>query len=654
MSLKTRLRISIVTLVTLLVFAQCVVSLRIAAEANFNDALERAQAIALQVRYFVEQRVNEQARQVTPPPVTIEATKRLWERIVDEDMALPMLLEKTMASSNAIIEILICDENSRVLAASTPSRVHTIFDSLPGFAEWKERPLWERLGEVLGGRKDYDIVVPLGVEGMSKPVLSIHVVVSTVLLRSAIMPQVRSLVVVSGLSLLASIILAGIVSNVIFSSLERLSKRIESIATGEFKEDESVQAESKRESKEFADVQSKLDLLNRQFRGAREDVLQLRGNIEKMLERLEESVLLFDANGRLLRASRTATRVLRGVPIAQDRTLDDLFPEGTSLGDLVRRVMREGIGVRDAVTEFPRANASPLRLLANIEFLENFPAAGRNGVLLTLRDAETRKQLRTQLDVSTRLAAISRLTGGVAHEIKNPLNAIALHLEVLRSKLQEQPEVHSEVNVIGSEIARLDRVVKTFLDFQRPMELNMKPVNIVEVARQVSALLWPEAERAGVSIELDSARSAIRLRGDEDLLKQALLNVVNNGIEAMQRGGRLRVRVEKTGEEITVSVSDQGSGIPPQMQERIFNLYFTTKPKGSGIGLAMTYRIVQLHNGSIDFVTQPGEGTTFRLRFPTPDEESSINPLEGVTMGAGQQTSRPDTADRATVPERKV
>jgi len=623
MSLKTRLRIAIVTLVTMLVFAQCVVSLRIAAEANFNDALERAQAIAQQVRHLVEQRVNEQARAVQPPPATYEATKRLWERIVDEDLALPELLEKTMASSNAVIEILICDENSRVLAASTPSRVHTTFEPLPSFGEWKQRPLWERLGEVLGGRRDYTIVVPLGAVDISTPVLTIHVVVSTVLLRSAIMPQVNSLVVVSALSLLASIVLAIIFSNLIFSSLERLSKRIESIATGEFREEEPGPAESKKESKEFADVQSKLDLLSRQFRGAKEDVLQLRGNIERMLERLEESVLLFDSQGRLIRASRTAGRVLQGMNVEQDRTLDHLFPEGTQLGDLIRRVLREGAGVRDAVTEFPRANASPLRLLANVEFLENFPDAGRNGVLLTLRDAETRKQLRTQLDVSTRLAAISRLTGGVAHEIKNPLNAIALHLEVLKSKLESQPEVQPEVNVIGSEIARLDRVVKTFLDFQRPMELNMKPVNIVEVARQVSALLWPEAERAGVSMELDSARATIRMRADEDLLKQALLNVVNNGIEAMQRGGRLRVRVEKAGEEITISVSDQGGGIPPHLQERIFNLYFTTKPKGSGIGLAMTFRIVQLHNGSIDFVTEPGVGTTFRLRFPAPDDDTA-------------------------------
>lgn len=648
MSLKRRLRISIVLLVTLLVFAQCVVSLSIAAQANFNEAFERAQAIAQQVRHLVEQRVNEKVSTVQPPPPNDEATMRLWERIVDEDLALPELLEKTMASTSSVIEIVICDEKSVVLAASTPSRVHLPFDPLPSFADWKERSLADRLGEVLGGRRDYAIVVPMGLKDKQKPVLTIHVVVSTVLLRSAIMPQVRSLVVVSALSLLVSIAVAAVFSNLISASVARLGKRIDSIATGDFKEDGKTQ-EGKRESKEFADVQSKLDLLSRQFRGAKEDVLQLRGNIERMLDRLEESVLLFDSTGRLLRASRTAARMLPEVPRAEERTLDEVFPPGTQLGDLVRQVMRDGHGVRDAVTELPRENASPLRLLANVEFLENFPHAGKSGVLLTLRDAETRKQLRSQLDVSTRLAAISRLTGGVAHEIKNPLNAIALHLEVLRSKLSEHPEVQPEVTVIGSEIARLDRVVKTFLDFQRPMDLVMKPVNVVDVARQVSALLWPEAERAGVSIELESSKAVVKLRADEDLLKQALLNVVNNGIEAMQQGGRLKVGVEKTGEEITIIVSDQGPGIPPQMQERIFNLYFTTKAKGSGIGLAMTFRIVQLHNGSIDFVTQPGAGTTFRLRFPLPEEDTVVpgpdgNPLLAASAeaAAASKMQRPE------------
>jgi len=631
MSLKTRLRIAIVTLVTMLVLMQCVISLRIAAEANFGDALERAQSIASQVRHLVLVRVNEQAASIQPPPSGLNALKRMFEHIVEEDAALTELLEKTMASSNAVMEIVICDEKSRVLAASTPSRLGTAYEPLPPFDNWKERPLWDRVSEVLTQRKDYAIVVPLALPGLLDPVLKIHVVVSSVLLRTAIMPQVRSLLAVSVLSLLGSMLLAGLFSNVVFRDLERLSKRIESIATGQFKEEEAP-TDAKKESKEFADVQSKLDLLSRQFKGAREDVLQLRSNIEHMLERLEESVLLFDNEGRLIRASRTASRLLQESDGARRTQLEELFPEGSRLGSLVHNALRDRIPVRDATVELPRENASPLRILVNVELLENFPTAGKHGALLTLRDADTRSQLRTQLDFSTRLAAMSRLTGGVAHEIKNPLNAIALHLEILRSKLIDSPEMQPEVEVIGSEIARLDRVVKTFLDFQRPVDLKMRPVNIVEVARQVSALLWPEAERAGVSMELDAPQSDIQLRADEDLLKQALLNVVSNGIEAMKRGGRLRVKVDKGGDEVVVSVSDQGSGIPSELQEKIFNLYFTTKPKGSGIGLAMTFRIVQLHNGSIDFSTQPGQGTTFRLRFPALDEDTAS---ESVLAGTG-------------------
>jgi hypothetical protein len=141
-------------------------------------------------------------------------------------------------------------------------------------------------------------------------------------------------------------------------------------------------------------------------------------------------------------------------------------------------------------------------------------------------------------------------------------------------------------------------------------------VNVVEVSRQVAALVWPDAERSGVSIELDAPSDRLFMRADEDLLKQALLNVVNNGIEAMRDGGRLRIRVERSGDEVMVSVSDHGPGIPESVQDKIFTLYFTTKPSGSGIGLAMTFRIVQLHNGSIDFASKPGSGTTFRLRFP--------------------------------------
>jgi signal transduction histidine kinase len=220
--------------------------------------------------------------------------------------------------------------------------------------------------------------------------------------------------------------------------------------------------------------------------------------------------------------------------------------------------------------------------------------------------------LERQLDLSSRLAALSRLTGGVAHEIKNPLNAMALQLEVLRTKLDGE---HPEVAVIAREIKRLDNVVKTFLNFNRPVELEAKALDFNQLVSQILDLVAPEAAAKRVRIDVD-LQPGLNTNGDANLLQQAILNIINNAMEAMPEGGTLTVRSGRDGSDCRLEIADSGSGIPPELRDRIFNLYFTTKQNGSGIGLATTFRVVQLHGGTIDFVTQLGKGTTFRLRFP--------------------------------------
>ena len=169
--------------------------------------------------------------------------------------------------------------------------------------------------------------------------------------------------------------------------------------------------------------------------------------------------------------------------------------------------------------------------------------------------------------------------------------------------------------MIAREIKRLDNVVKTFLNFNRPIELQARPLDLDEVVQQVLALVSVDAEAKNIHIETELT-DKLWLNGDPDLLKQAILNVVNNGLEAMSEGGKLVIRTEWIADECQIRVTDAGSGIAPEIQEKIFNLYFTTKQQGSGIGLATTFRVVQLHSGTIDFVSEPGRGTTFRLRFP--------------------------------------
>jgi signal transduction histidine kinase len=220
------------------------------------------------------------------------------------------------------------------------------------------------------------------------------------------------------------------------------------------------------------------------------------------------------------------------------------------------------------------------------------------------------------------MAAIGRLTSGVAHEVKNPINAIVVHLEVLRQKLQQvDPDTRRHIDVIGSEIQRLDRVVQTLVDFTRPVELQLVETDLRRLVEDVGALAAPDAERQGVRIVRELPRQPLRVKVDSDLVKQALLNVVLNGVQAMPQGGALTVGLTRLGAEAEIYVCDQGPGIPPDVRDKIFNLYFTTKAAGSGIGLAMTYRVMQLHNGSVEFDSYPRQGTVFRLRFPAVEAE---------------------------------
>jgi signal transduction histidine kinase len=281
------------------------------------------------------------------------------------------------------------------------------------------------------------------------------------------------------------------------------------------------------------------------------------------------------------------------------------------------------------------------------------------------------ERMASQLDVATRLAAISRLTGGVAHEIKNPLNAILLRLDLLRERLgAPEEELAGEIGILSKEVLRLDRVVKTFLDFSRPLEVRFQDVDLVALAGEVADLMTPQASQYGIVMEFhaseaggaeaamveepervgaaagafeahgfaplavsasletrlppDQAHDPIRgqargqawMRGDPDLLKQAILNLVTNAIEVMKTGGRLRIGVGASGNLVALEIADNGPGIPPEVRPKVFQLYFTTKERGSGIGLAMVYRAVQLHNGTIDFESETGRGTSFRLQFP--------------------------------------
>jgi signal transduction histidine kinase len=345
-----------------------------------------------------------------------------------------------------------------------------------------------------------------------------------------------------------------------------------------------------------------------------------------MLRQLDEAILVFGPDNRLQIAGEPAERMLarsRDSLIGQPASA--VFPDWTHAGAVLARAARTRTTVHEEPVQFERANLPPIRLLMTVEPVDYGDEAGY-GMLVALRDADTRTRLRADLDNARRLAAISRITSGVAHEIKNPLNGMMLHLQIAQDKTARAEEVHPELNIIGTELLRLDRVVKALLDFHRPLEPRLAEYDLRELAGEVAAFLRPQAEAQGIRVvlenQLDEPATVIC---DADLLKQGLMNMGFNALEAMgYNGGLLRFIVAGSGNEYSVSVEDNGPGIPADIQDRIFNLYFTTK-KSAGIGLAMTYRIVLLHSGSLTVDSEVGKGTCFRLGLPSPENRTHFS-----------------------------
>jgi signal transduction histidine kinase len=230
---------------------------------------------------------------------------------------------------------------------------------------------------------------------------------------------------------------------------------------------------------------------------------------------------------------------------------------------------------------------------------------------------EVRQQI-TQL--SKRVTALGRLTAGVAHEVKNPLNAMTIHLELLRQKLENgapTADVRSHADVIGQEIRRLDAVVQGFLKFARPEDMRIERVEVAALAADVVRTVRPEAEAAHVAVDAVASDSSLSVDADPTMLRQALMNLAVNAVQAMPHGGALKIQCENGRDgRVQIRVRDTGQGIPADQLARIFDLYFTTKRGGSGIGLSMVFRTVQLHNGDIDVESTPGGGTTFTISLP--------------------------------------
>lgn len=244
-------------------------------------------------------------------------------------------------------------------------------------------------------------------------------------------------------------------------------------------------------------------------------------------------------------------------------------------------------------------------------------------IVTIIEDISERKRFSDEVLRSKTLSTLGAFTAELAHEIKNPLNAMHIQMVLLEREIQEIPkisekskkELFNTVSVVQKELIRLSGFVEECLHFSKTGELNESYVDICEILNEIVSLLMPQAQLNGIQVELEVHSALPKIKVDRDKIKQAILNIMINGVEAMPDGGTLRVGAKRSGNEILVSCQDTGSGIPDEIKDKIFDLFYTTKDGGTGIGLSFAQNIIQAHGGTIR-LEQSSRGSAFVIAIP--------------------------------------
>jgi len=611
--LRTKFTLVMTSLVLLVVIVLSGVFAAQLLDQLLQDTDVRARDLATQVFRQAKQAVAEATQQGLRPGS--DAPEEIHDYVrhafeISEGLRTQL---KTAKENPLIYEVSITDLDGMVLVSTD--------ENLPGRFEPRRTPVSQlvqrnflhQVKVLIGPSRVFEIDLPF-INGKD-PFGEVRVMLDSGFLLNEIKPSLYRSGIIVLAALIISTLLAALVSGATLAPLRDISAQLDRLTSGQF-DAPSPEVKSLGENPdELGVVSRKISQVGQQLRGVHEIFSTMRENMNSVMAGLEDGLLLFTRDGRAVMVSPAAEKFL-GAPAGQflGRRVSEIFP----LGDPLRDVLHiENDQLSEIAAEMDlETSEGPKRVSVSVQAIQE--DGERMGAMVTLRDLDSLESINTQLQVSERLAAVGRITAGVAHEVKNPLNSMRLWLENLKESLPPDRDSASQqaVQVLDKEIDRLDAVVKRFLDFTRPMEIRLEATQLSDLLKEVLEIAHPQLERSGIQVARLLPIDVPEVYVDRGLLKQAVLNLVLNAAEAMPSGGQLRLVLSRRGEMAEISVGDTGKGIAPEHRQKIFQLFFTTRPGGSGIGLASTFRIVQLHNGSIDFTSEVGRGTTFRIELP--------------------------------------
>ena len=605
--LKTRLTLTITLLVLVVLSIVSFYTILNVTHELIRESYEKGDLIAKQIYEQVRQALSNADSKIPPSPSDTEALSLFIREILTTDPGLGTLLQSTSGYSPTILYLAVTDAAGVATAHTDALKLGQKLPPIEEFNQLVSANSLEQLQIIYGEPRIYEVRMPM-FDASRKPFGTVHVAMSTAFLAKELNTFLTKDLGLVFIVLALATALAALFSHFLLSPLTFISAGVERLIRGEF--DKPIKL-ARRD--EFGVVSLRLNEIRHRMEFSRDEIDTLKGNIGQIVKSLEEKLIFINPDKHIILLSPSAASLINAtVESSIGKPLRQVLPPDHPLLNLIETAF----GVRRDLTKvdlhIPSLDKS---ITVRIHFLEENHRS--MGALVILQDPETVAKLESQLEYANKLSALSRLSSGVAHEVKNPLNAIVIHLELLRANLSgSSPESEKSLQVITHEIKRLDRVVRNFLNFNRPVEVRLRETEILPIIQDVVSLAETEARQHGIQILVQNHNRLPAVRLDGDLVKQCLLNIVLNGCQAMPKGGNLTIASQVRSGALEINVQDTGVGISPQDREKIFNLYYTTKENGNGIGLATVFKIVQLHNGEVTVDSIVGKGTTFTLKFP--------------------------------------
>ena len=646
MRLKTKLVLAITALVFLIsgIISVAYVSQLLHADVEQSYATNRM--VANMVVYAVQDALQTDLANRTIDPNNPDELRTLVTQTVRGNPTVQAVVVSVNRYSATVYDINIADNRGITILSTYPDNEDKPLPPRREYSELLKATPLQLMREALGPPTVFDIGVPL--ENNGQLLVTVNVGVRTTLLEAQYRPYMRRVRNLMLIVLAAALIVAFLLSNIALRPLQLISKQLDAFNAP----DETLnEGERARKSDMAVAVSRKIERIGQRMRNVEEVFSALKENLDQILGNLQDGILLFTADQRAVLVSQAARRFLsldHGLILGLHAT--EIFDPETLLG----RTLRHAFATTTSLPQEVIVTETGRRIELSLEFIQDGKSRQGLGALLTLHDLESVEAVESELELSRRMAAIGRLTSGVGHEVKNPINAIVVHVELLKSKLAATgagAPASRHLDIIESEIHRLDRVVQLLVDFSRPVELQLREHDLRGVVSAVLALAVEELSNQNITLIRILPPNPVLVNIDADLIKQAVINVIKNGAQSMPEGGTLRVTLEEGRKDenrnedsrkfAVLRISDEGPGIPHDIREKIFDLYFTTKSGGSGIGLAMTYRLLQLHYGSVEVQSNRERGSEFVLRIPLSSNEWGRKQLEPINTATalGQQTA---------------